>query len=143
MSLSDRWSGGAFLVLAFLVTYGASRLPLGGPSNPGPGFFPFWCGALLALLSLLLILGRAASEAVREPPPGAALRLLAAFGVYATALDILGYMVATAGLLVVILRETRQPPALVLILAAVVPIATYALFAKALGVDLPKGFLPL
>jgi hypothetical protein len=143
MSSSDRWSGGAFLVLAFLVMYGASRLPLGGPSNPGPGFFPFWCGALLALLSLWLIVGRATADTVRNPPPGAALRLLAAFGVYAATLDILGYMVATAGLLVVILRETRQPPALVLVLAAAVPIATYTVFAKALGVDLPKGFWPL
>jgi hypothetical protein len=142
MSSSDRWSGGALLVLAFLVMYGASRLPLGGPSNPGPGFFPFWCGALLALLSLLLILGRTASEVIQEPP-GAALRLLAAFGVYAAVLDTLGYMVATAGLLVVILHETRQRPALVLVLATAVPIATYALFGKALGVDLPKGFLPL
>jgi hypothetical protein len=142
MSWSDRWSGGALLVLALLVMYGAARLPLGGPSNPGPGFFPFWCGALLALLSLLLILGRVASDTIRDPPPGAALRLLAAFGVYAAVLDILGYLVATAGLLVVILRETRQSPVLVLVLATAVPIATYALFAKVLGVDLPKGFLP-
>lgn len=141
---SDRWSGGALLVAAAAVAAGASRMPLGDLTNPGPGFFPFWCALALALLSAGLIFARAdgSGAVAAKPPLGPAVRLIGALCVYAAALEPLGYALATAGLLAVFLYELRQPMRTAIALAVAVPVATYLLFAKALGVALPKGLLP-
>lgn len=42
----------AFLVVASYVMFEARRYEYYLPLGPGPGFFPFWIGAILAVLSL-------------------------------------------------------------------------------------------
>jgi len=144
MVRADRWSGGVLLAFALAVIYGASRMPLGNLANPGPGFFPFWGAVLLALLSLALILRPTTPVGDENPaaPLGGTGRLLATLCVYALIFEFVGYVVATIGLLVVVLRENRQRPAVAFGIAIGVPLATYYGFAKVLGVALPAGLLP-
>lgn len=145
MSHTDRWSGGVSFVFALAVLYGASRMPLGNVANPGPGFFPFWGAVFLGLLSLLLILRPAApvDSGIPPVPFGGAARMIVALCVYALVFELLGYVLATIGLLIVVLREYRQPLTISLGVAIGAPVATYYLFAKALGLALPIGLLPI
>src|SRR4030042_807495 len=53
MEHRDRISSLISLVFSILVCVGSYRLPvgIGRLSDPGPGFFPFWAGALMGILS--------------------------------------------------------------------------------------------
>src|SRR5262245_12353041 len=49
----------ALFWLAFAIFFsieGLTQLKLGTLHQPGPGFFPFWAGVVLGLLSLILLL---------------------------------------------------------------------------------------
>ena len=55
MKKCDQWSGLFLLLVAVLICWGSLRMPYGSLHNPGPGFYPFWLGILLAGMSLGLI----------------------------------------------------------------------------------------
>ena len=138
------------MVFSLAVMEGSRRLPPSATFGPGAGFLPFWLGALLAVLSVLLIV-TASRQAVAGPsrPLIPNRRALIAVGATTVALaayillyERLGFLLATglltAFLLGVVERErwfTAVP------LAALNAVGLYVVFQVLLGVNLPKNFL--
>src|SRR6187431_2425896 len=49
----DFWAGMMFLVIGVAFAWGATTYSFGSSARPGPGYFPFGLGVLLALLGAL------------------------------------------------------------------------------------------
>jgi hypothetical protein len=54
-SQRDFWSGLIFVVVGIGFAWGATTYPFGESARPGPGYFPFGLGILLALLGALVL----------------------------------------------------------------------------------------
>jgi hypothetical protein len=51
----DFWSGLMFLVVGIAFAWGATIYNFGSSARPGPGYFPFGLGVILALLGALVL----------------------------------------------------------------------------------------
>jgi hypothetical protein len=51
----DFWSGLMFLVVGIGFAWGATSYSFGNSARPGPGYFPFGLGILLALLGAIVL----------------------------------------------------------------------------------------
>jgi len=143
MVSADRVAGSLFFLIGLAAAVEGVRLDLGTPSQPQPGFYPFLAGLLLMGLSVLLIVQdfRGRSDGA-EPFLQFKAQLLALAGLvgFVTFLRPLGYVPATAILTVILLRVLEVGKWWGYVLAAVVvPIGTYLLFDRLLGIPLPSG----
>ena len=145
-----------FVLIGLGVALQGGRLGFGTLTEPGPGFMPvivgtalFVFGAAQALMTLRESAARpvpataldpaARSTIAREP-----LLLLAALGAYVALLPLAGYLVATALLVVAVLRLMGVTGIGRLALGSVIAAVTsYVLFGRLLGIDLPRGLLPV
>jgi putative tricarboxylic transport membrane protein len=135
--------GMALLGLAALAL--ASRLREGtATGGPGTRFLPVLVAVIVVVLGAALALRSSASEGATEPiEPGGARRAIWTLGAvlaYVLAFGRLGFVLATAPFLAVLLLaygERRWPVVLAVALGATG--VTYALFAVWLGVPLPPG----
>ena len=150
MRRGDQVTGIIVLAFSLALMEGSRRLPPSATFGPGAGFLPFWLGALMAVLSSLLLV-----KACRQPvaaadkalfpnrrvliPVGATIGSLAA---YILVLDRLGFLLGTglltAFLLGVVEREKWPTAVLVAVLNSV---GLYVIFHVLLGVSLPKSAL--
>lgn len=148
MRRADQISGVVVLLFSVLLMAGSWRMPASATFGPGAGFLPFWLGALLAILSVLLVLG-ASRQAVgpdTKPifPRGMSLLTLGAaiggLAVYILLLEVLGFLVGTglltAFLLGLVEREKWSTTILVAILNSA---GLYLVFQVLLGVNLPSN----
>jgi len=150
MRRADQLTGVIVLIFSLAVMEGSRRLPPSMTFGPGPGFLPFWLGALMAVLSILLLVRacRQAAAAVDKRlfpnrrvliPVGATIGSLA---VYILLLEWLGFLLGTglltAFLLGVVEREKWPLAALVAVLNSV---GLYVVFRLLLGVSLPQSVL--
>ena len=151
MRVLDAITAALLLFLSTIVMYDALRLGSGwGSEGPQSGFFPFWLAALLAAVSLVLLLQawRSRSEKpfvtrdqfipvlkvlgplagfilVTDPPgPWPGLGLYLAAGLY------LGFYMRWVG---------RHDWRMVVALATVVPVITFLIFETWFLVPMPKG----
>jgi putative tricarboxylic transport membrane protein len=142
----ERVAALALLLFGLGGVFGASRLTIGGPGRPGPGFFPFWLALALCVAAVALLLRR--SPAPPQPPAVLAERLrygkvvlaLAAGAAYAAALGPLGFLLTTFLFLLFLLRAVdprRWSSALVI--SAATSVASHLLFKVWLDVQLPAG----
>ena len=148
MRRADQLTGVIVLLFSVVLMVGSWRMPPSATFGPGAGFLPFWCGALLALLSLLLVLNALWRPAVSTTksvfPSGRVLFTLgvviASLAVYILTLESLGFLVGTglltAFLLGVIEREKWYTAILVAILNSA---GLYLVFQILLGVNLPAN----
>ena len=137
------------LIVGSFFSFEARTLKIGRISQPGPGFFPFWLGLALILLSLALILqimrGKIGSGVPGEPlwkglqwPK--IIFLLGALLFYAIFLESLGYLLATFLLMFFLFRAVEPQRWSVVIAGSVVTsLFTYILFRLWLQVQLPMG----
>lgn len=51
----DFWSGLMFIVMGVGFSWGATNYNFGSAARPGPGYFPFGLGILLALLGAMIL----------------------------------------------------------------------------------------
>jgi hypothetical protein len=51
----DFWSGLMFLAVGIAFAWGATTYSFGNSARPGPGYFPFGLGVLLALLGAIVL----------------------------------------------------------------------------------------
>jgi hypothetical protein len=56
-SHQDFWAGLMFVALGIAFAWGATEYSFGAAARPGPAYFPFGLGILLALLGALVLLG--------------------------------------------------------------------------------------
>jgi hypothetical protein len=54
-SEKDFWSGVMFLVVGLGFTWGATGYSFGSSARPGPGYFPFGLGLILAALGAIIL----------------------------------------------------------------------------------------
>jgi putative tricarboxylic transport membrane protein len=139
-----------WLVVAGLICFGAFKLTLGTPKNPGVGFFPFITGSLLGLLSLIVFLqswgvSKAVKPAAMWPDKGKMWKVLltvAALLVYGFAMDYLGFLLCTVLFLGFLLRVVEPQRWTVVIGGSLLAsFVSYGIFALWLKAELPNGLL--
>ena len=91
---TDFWAGAAFGAFGlFVAVYAATHYRMGSALRMGPGYFPTWIGAMVAILGLVLML-----SALRfDGPPLARLRLRPTVLVLGAAIAF-GYLLKPLGL---------------------------------------------
>lgn len=134
---------------AFVVRQSLKHNYYGSDFGPGPGFFSFWLGILLMVLSLvqIVMIYRRPAEPLPDgfiPSREGIKRMLSIMGALMASLflmEYLGYSLTMMGFCIFLLRRLgRQPWWLTLVLAVVASFGTTYLFGL-LQVMLPKGFL--
>lgn len=142
----------AGLILFFfglLLIRESRRLPLGGIHAPGPGFFPFYLGCLVVILSLILLAGLLIGrvEVTRGQWKGllwqkvvfASMVLFA----YSLTLESIGYLAGTFLLFGILLRLIEKKNILMVLgLSVFISLGTYLLFKYWLFIQLPGGIIP-
>jgi putative tricarboxylic transport membrane protein len=131
-------------ISAYAVT-GGIKLNVGKVSEPQPGFFPFWGGVVLAVLSFILFIQAWTGRSKGAVPFGAIWRpMIMVIGLiaYVAVLNTVGYLIATLVLSVVLLRVLETKKWWVLGLASLcIASGSYILFDRLLNVSLPVGIL--
>ncbi len=148
MKRLDAAAAGLLIGFAIFILLESLRLPFGSLRAPQTGFFPTVLAVLLALLAAALFVNPArapAAAAAARLAPGSWARIgaaLAAMAGFAVVLERAGFFLTTFLLMALLLRaiEAIKWPKLIAIALATALIA-YALFAIALGIPLPAGFL--
>jgi hypothetical protein len=142
-SQKDFWSGLMFIAAGLGFAAGASNYSFGTSARPGPGYFPFGLGILLALLGALVLFKSLTIETEGGDPVGAIpwkpLGLITlSVVVFGLALPKLG-MVVSLPLLILIASLAGDEFRLkeVLINIVVLTLGSWAIFIKGLNLVIP------
>ena len=139
----DFWSGLMFFVIGASFAIGSSAYKFGHSAKPGPGYFPFGLGILLALLGIIILLKSLGKKTAAGEPVGAfAWRplIMLAFAVvfFGVSLKWLGLLI-TMPLLVILAslagREFRWGEAV--FNAAIITLGSWAIFIWGLDLQMP------
>jgi hypothetical protein len=142
-SQKDFWSGAMFVVVGIGFAVGATQYSFGSSARPGPGYFPFGLGILLALLGALVLFKALTIETEGGDPIGSIAwkpmaLIVAAIVVAAVSLPRLG-MVITLPLLIVVAAlasdEFRWRDAA--IMSVVLTLVSWGVFIKGLSLTVP------
>jgi hypothetical protein len=141
---------GAFcwLAISIIVCIESIRAGFGALNNPGPGFLPLCAGIILGAFAIIvLITGGKSKEGegtkvnhFGKIKLGKVVLVVASLFAYTTLLMSLGYLIATLVLMVslfVIMERSRLW--IDIIIAPIVVLASYVVFYKWLGIQLPRG----
>ena len=148
MSRGDIVSGSVLAALGIYIVIEARGWDYTAPDGPGPGFFPLWYGVVMIGLALALVAQNllAAPESGRKPVPwrdfGRVFVVWGAFVACVASLKYLGFVLGF-GLFVLFLVRVMygRPWKAALPVAAGAAAGFHLLFAVALGVRLPVGWL--
>jgi putative tricarboxylic transport membrane protein len=138
----DLVSGLFWLAVALFAVVQGHALKLGTLGRPGPGFFPFWGGVVLTVLSLLLLVGalrkrdRSGWPAIGSPK---LLVVMAALLGYVVLLEPLGFVIVTFLFLLLLVRLGGRRWASSGVAALLGTLGAYALFQLWLKTQLPSG----
>ena len=141
---------GIFLFFfASLISYGAIRLGIGKTHDPGPGFFPFLAGLIIAVLSLIMIIASLRNKGKYVPPktPLITMRASVTLGLFL----LVGFLVEKAGFLVCAFFVTVvmlwlngiKKWSFLLLVGLLASAGIYLVFNVLLEVRLPLGILRL
>jgi len=105
-SQRDFWAGLLFLLVGIAFAWGATNYSFGASARPGPGYFPFGLGILMAILGAMVLFKALTIESEGGDPIGEVawkplLMIIGAIIVFGIALPRLG-MAITLPLLVTI-----------------------------------------
>lgn len=142
----DRFLGIGAILLAIPVAVASWGFGVGSPKSPGAGFWPLVIAVVMAGLGLTMLL-RPTPDAGGEAGAsrwGKFAISLATLLFYVAALEPLGYLLATAVMLLVQFRwvESRSWRSSIAI-ALLTAVASLILFRVVLKVTLPAGVIPL
>lgn len=142
-SQRDFVSGLMFLVVGVAFAWGATEYSFGSSARPGPGYFPFGLGILLALLGALVLFKALTLESEGGDPIGKIawrplLVIVAAVALFGVALPRLG-LVCTLPLLITMsaLAGNEFHWRDVLISSVVLTLGSWALFIWGLKLTIP------
>lgn len=137
-------AGLCFLSIGIGFTAGAVQLRIGAPTEPQPGFFPFWDGVILIALSAVFLFrawgGRAGESHAFGRLGGPAVVVLSLI-LYVATMETVGYVITTALLSAVVLKVLETKPRVLVLMSLILAIASYLIFDRLLGVTLPLGWL--
>jgi hypothetical protein len=105
-SQRDFWSGLMFVIVGIAFAWGATTYSFGSSARPGPGYFPFGLGVLMAALGAIVLFKALTVETADGDPIGAfawkpLLFIVGTVTVFGWALPHLGMFVALPILVVV------------------------------------------
>ncbi len=111
MKKADRITAIVLLLFSAFIIEESAKMDLFVEFAPGYGFFPFWLGILMALLSLMLLVDASRRPAEKDeaaPIPGRqalikVVLVLAGLGAYAFLMELTGYVFDTLLLVVLLL----------------------------------------
>jgi len=139
----DLVSGLFWLAVAIFAAAQGLSLKLGSLNRPGAGFFPFWGGVVLGLLSIVLVVssrGRDAAGGSRfRPESSKPLVVVGALLGYLLLLETLGFVAVTFAFLLFLFRLERRGWAFSIVSAAAGAFVSYVLFQLWLKTQLPTG----
>jgi len=137
--------------LGALMCWASLQMRYGKVARPGPGFLPFWCGALISIISLALFLHqlwkknrapKKSAEAFQGVDPLQPIAILGAMILYGLLYESLGFLLSNFLFLPLIFRLVwKKRWGFILIATLLMDIAFYLLFQELLQVQLPKGVL--
>jgi len=145
----DFWAGMALAALGVYIVFKAWGWNYMSEDGPGAGFFPLWYGAVMVVLSLLLVAGtvlkhdpNSARTHVQWGEMRRAMTCWAALAICVALLKYVGFIIAF-GLLTwfIIAVMFRRPQTVALAYAAAGAVGFYAIFTRGLGLQLPSGVL--
>ncbi|MCK9364758.1 MAG: tripartite tricarboxylate transporter TctB family protein [Syntrophales bacterium] len=151
MTVRDITSGIFWLLVSIFVCLEAIRLDIGTLHVPGPGFVVLLAGAVLALFSILLILGTflkrkrslpaAETEGVKNGRGWIKVVLvLCAIFAYLAILPKIGFFIATFGLMTFMYRMLGRANLWLQSIVGFVTVAlAYLVFSIWLHIPVPKG----
>jgi putative tricarboxylic transport membrane protein len=141
-----------WLALSIAVITESLRMGIGTVQNPGMGFMSFWAGGLLAILSLVLLLGTILKKRLGSNEAALAgawrkivLFVLSALVIYAVIMPVAGYLISTF-LLMIFLYWFADPTGMrwffwCLVLSFVTTVVSYYVFSVLLNCQFPPGVL--
>jgi len=139
------------ILVAIYVAAGAIQLGIGSLNHPGVGFIFIWLAVILAGLAMIdlvtTILENNRRSIIRKPlwkgyRWGKVILVLAAVGVYAIVLDILGFILSAFLLLFFLFKVVEPLKWRDAIIGSLLTIAVvYAVFGMWLKVPFPTGIL--
>jgi hypothetical protein len=142
-SRQDFWAGLMFIALGVIFAWGATEYSFGSAARPGPGYFPFGLGLLLALLGALVLLSALTLETEDGGRVGRIawrplLIIVGAVVLFAVMLPRLGMIVSLPVLIfVAALAGDEFHVGEALIVGAVLTVASWAIFIYGLGLTIP------
>lgn len=148
-SRRDLVAGLLFVVAGVAFAWGATAYEFGDAANPGPGYFPFGLGVILALLGGLLLFKAMSVETTDGEPIGAIgwrplLVVVAAILLFAFALPRLGLPLSVALISFLVGFATQESrPWQLLLLSAGLALFCALVFIQGLRLNLPMWPLPL
>ena len=138
----DLVSGVFWLAVALFAAGQGWALKLGTLNRPGPGFFPFWGGVVLAVLSLVLLFSSARERWALSLSGVQWRKLLAVAGAllaYLLLLETLGFLIVTLLFLLLLFRLEGRGWVFSGVCAVAGAAGAYALFQLWLKTQLPRG----
>ncbi len=142
-SQRDFWSGLMFVALGVGFAWGATEYSFGNSARPGPGYFPFGLGILLALLGALVLFKALTLESAEGDPIGPIawrplLVIVAAIAMFGLALPRLG-LACSLPLLITLsaLAGSEFRWRDVLVSSLVLTVGSWALFILGLKLTIP------
>ena len=141
-SQKDFWSGVMFVVIGISFAWGATYYTFGSSARPGPGYFPFGLGILLALLGALVLFKALTIETEGGDPIGPVawkpLSLIVGAIVLSALLPRLG-MILTLPLVIIVasLAGDEFHWRDVLVMSAILTLGCWLVFVKGLSLTIP------
>ena len=129
-------------IAIFFSLEGFINLKLGSLRSPGPGFFPFWGGVVLGLLSLVLLLSSLKNMGTLSLFVLKSSKLLLVTGAllaYLLLLETFGFMTITFLFLFLLFRMEYRGWVFSAVTALIGAVSSYALFQLWLKTQLPAG----
>lgn len=142
-SQRDFWSGLMFIVVGAAFSFGALNYSFGSSARPGPGYFPFGLGVLLAILGGMILFEALTIETEDGEPIGAIawkplLVILGAVALFGFALPRLGLVISLPLLILVSAYASDEHTWLGSLLNAVVITAmSWLIFVVGLKLTIP------
>jgi hypothetical protein len=139
----DFWAGLMFLVVGIAFAWGATTYSFGSSARPGPGYFPFGLGVILAILGALILFEALTIETEDGEKVGAIawkplIVILAAVGIFGALLPRLGLAISLP--ILVLLSSWASDEfnwKASVINAVVLTVGSWLIFVKGLGLTIP------
>ena len=142
-SQKDFWSGLMFIVTGLGFAAGATNYSFGTSARPGPGYFPFGLGILLAVLGAVVLFKSLTIETEGGDPVGAIgwkplILIVSSVVIFGLALPRLG-MIISLPLLILISSLAGDEFKLkeVIINMVILTVGSWAIFIKGLNLVIP------
>ena len=142
-SQRDFVAGLAFVVVGLAFAWGATNYTFGSSARPGPGYFPFGLGLILAILGAVITFEALTIETEDGEPIGRIawrplLIILGSVAVYGFALPRLGLVLTIPVLIGLSSLAAGKFRALeVVVLSVVLAVGSYLVFITGLGLVIP------